>query len=142
MSFRLIETQTNDVIVTMNKTALLKFIGWCEAHRPSDYEPSFLGHCLLGLEHANEGCPLDATAECAACGETYSLLSADVHLYRDGDWYCKDRDTCNERSSVTCAGCGTKYHSSDPGVLYDPDVNGWFCKNSEKCNQRRMEGAA
>jgi len=142
-TFRIVETQPGDVIVTGNRTALLKFIGWCEAHRPSaDYEPSFLGRCLTDLECANEGHALDATAECGACGETYSLLAAGAHLYRDGDWYCKDREACNERSSVICAGCGTRWYSGDSGVRHDPDADGWFCSNSAKCNQRRMDGAA
>jgi hypothetical protein len=143
VNIRMVETRPGDVIATMNANALLKFIGWCEAHRPSaDYEPSFLGRCLIDLELADEGYPLDAAVECGACGETYSLQSADAHLYRDGEWYCKNRDECDERSSVICAGCGAKYHPSSSDVFHDPDANGWFCSNSEKCNQRRMGGAA
>jgi len=142
MTIRMVETRPGDVIVTMNGIALLKFIGWCEAHRPSGYEPGFLGRCLTDLDLASDGYALDATAECAACGETYSLQSADAHLYRDGDWYCMDREACSERSSVTCAGCGTRWYSGDSGVFHDPDADGWFCSNTAKCNQRRMDGAA
>ena len=143
MSFRIVETQPNDVIVTMNQNHLLKFIGWCEAHRPgADYEPSFLGRVLIDLELADEGDALDARAECAACGADYPLLTAEEHLYRDGEWYCKDRGECNERCSVTCAGCGEKFPSWSTDVFHDPDAGGWFCSNSEKCNQRRTGGAA
>lgn len=143
MNIRIVETRPGDVIITMNQTALLKFIGWCEAHRPpAGDEPSFLGRCLIDLDCANEGHALDATAECSACGETYPLQSADAHLYRDGEWYCKNREECNERSSVTCAGCGAKYYSGSSEVFHDPDADGWFCNNSAKCDQRRMGGAA
>ena len=143
MTIRMVETRPGDVIVTMNQTALLKFIGWCQAHLPpAGDEPPFLGRCLIDLECANEGHALDATAECGACGETYSLQSADARLYRDGEWYCKNRDECNERSSVICAGCGTRYYSGSPDVFRDPDADGWFCSNSTQCNQRRTDGAA
>lgn len=145
MTFRMIEMQPNDVIAVVNKTTLLKFIGWCEAHRPpADHEPGFVGRILTDLEHSGDGYALDATAECFICGEEHSLLSADEHLYRDGEWYCKDRDACNERAAVTCAGCGAKWHPSDSGVYHDPDSDGWFCwdRGSGKCKQRRMDGAA
>ena len=138
MTIRMVETRPGDAIVAMNKTALLKFIGWCEAHRPSGCEPGFLGRCLTDLDLASDGYALDATAECAICGETYSLLTADEHLYRNGDWYCKNRDECDERAAVTCAGCGAKYHPSDSDVFHDPEADSRFCSNSKQCNQRRI----
>ena len=144
MSIRMIETVPNDLIVTMNQQRLFKFIGWCEAHRAAagGYEPGFLAACIADLECASDGYALDATVECSACGETYPLQSANTHLDHDGEWYCKNRDECNERSSVTCAGCGTKYYSGSAEVFHDPDADGWFCSSSGKCNQRRMGGAA
>ena len=142
-TFRLIETRPNDLIVTMNERRLLKFIGWCEAHRSEgEYEPGFLTQCLTDLECANDGYALDATAECGGCGAQHPLRDADVFFYRDGEWYCKDRDGCAERASAICAGCGVKYHSSSPDIRYDPDAGGWFCNDSEKCRQRRAGGAA
>ena len=144
MGMRVIETQPNDRIVVVNEKLLLKFIGWCEAHRAAlgEYEPGFLAQCITDLECASDGYALDATAECGACGEEHPLRDAEAHFYRDGEWYCKNRDECNERSSVTCAGCGTKHYSGSPDVFYDADVDGWFCNNSEKCDLCRMGEAS
>ena len=138
MTFRIVETQTNDVIVTVNKTGLHKFIGWCEAHRTAlESEPSWLGRVLNDLELATEGYALDARAECAACGADYPLLTAEEHLSRDGEWYCKDRDACTKRCTVTCAGCGAQSHCMSSDVAYDPDAGGWFCTHPVDCSQRR-----
>jgi len=102
---RMVDVGAGERIIVMNERSLQRFIGWCEAHRPpGDWEPGFLQGCLSALERADEGYRLDATAECAACGEESPLQLADVFFRRDGEWYCADPAACNVRRLAAEAG--------------------------------------
>lgn len=99
MNLRFTELGPNDVIVKVNKTHLLKFIGWVEAHRPpGEWEPGFLGPCINAMNFASEGYALPATAECPACHKEHVVLSPDM-LYDSevGAWFCANDDECNQR---------------------------------------------
>ena len=121
MEYRMIEVQPGERIVLMNERRLLKFIGWCEAHRASgEYEPGFLTQCMTDLECSTEGHPLDAAAECAPCGQKHPLRDARKFFDQDaGYWYCKDRAVCDMRrlAAESRAGAGhyvVQVHGPDP----------------------------
>lgn len=100
-TYRLVGTQPGEVVATLNRTALLKFIGWCEAHRPvAEYESSFIGRCLTDLELAREGDTLNATITitCGGCGTEGDINSADMFYDPDaGGWFCNDNERCDQR---------------------------------------------
>ncbi len=96
MSTRMVDAKPGERIVLMNGTALLKLIGWIEAHRPpGEWEPGFLGQCLAALEGATEGEALDGIFTCGACGlEHHVRMSYDFTV---GGWFCDSDDECNQR---------------------------------------------
>jgi len=106
MNWRMVELRPGDVVVTMNRNALLKFIGWTEAHRPpGEWEPTFLGGCLSALNSANEGYTLAATVTCAACGDEHDI--SDPRTYYDSDaggWFCTTHVGSDELAAAEEAG--------------------------------------
>jgi hypothetical protein len=96
MSARVIEAKPGERIAVIGHVNLLKLIGWIEAHRPpGDWEPGFLGRCLISLEQATEGVALDKEVTCGGCG-----LERDLPVFPDveaGGWFCTDDEACNQR---------------------------------------------
>lgn len=104
MTYRIVETQTNDVIVAMNKTRLLKLIGWIEAHRrPGADEPSWLRYCMQDLDTAREGLDLDAKVSCVACGRLHDINGPGAYYDPDAGWFCNDRELCDEGRAAVAA---------------------------------------
>jgi hypothetical protein len=103
MTYSLVETTSGSVVVTMNEKLLLKFIGWCEAHRTDGgWEPAFVTECLGDLNCAHAGSKLGAeiTVVCALCDAGYEIDSPGIaYDWGAGEWFCTSEGDaeCNQR---------------------------------------------